>query len=83
MRPEAIRRVRTWPEAYEILESLVEPGDTVLIKGRHQQRLARLALALEGQRVQCRATECNLKAMRCDYCDHLSTGWPGDPRVVP
>jgi len=48
------------------------PGDVVLIKGRHSQRLGRIALALMGRNVRCRISRCDLHDyIRCDHCQML------------
>ncbi|MCW5978536.1 MAG: UDP-N-acetylmuramoyl-tripeptide--D-alanyl-D-alanine ligase [Bryobacteraceae bacterium] len=53
------------------------PGDVVLIKGRAEQRLDRIALALEGRRVACALETCWLKEPRCNECSMLERGWEG------
>jgi UDP-N-acetylmuramyl pentapeptide synthase len=53
------------------------PGDVVLIKGRVEQRLDRVALALEGRPVRCTLVTCRLKAPRCHQCSRLEHGWDG------
>lgn len=49
-------------------------GDVILIKGRTNQRLARIALALAGSDVGCRIPYCNTREYFCDGCHWLETG---------
>jgi UDP-N-acetylmuramoyl-tripeptide--D-alanyl-D-alanine ligase len=64
-------------DAVELLRSELGPGDVVLIKGRDNQRLDRIALALAGRNVRCIIPDCRLKRPRCDSCPMLETGWQG------
>jgi UDP-N-acetylmuramyl pentapeptide synthase len=61
--------------AVEILRGVLRPGDVVLIKGRFSQRLARVALALEGRPVRCNLTQCNATSLYCSDCGMLERGW--------
>ena len=61
--------------AVEILRDLLRPGDVVLIKGRFGQRLARIALALEGRPVRCNLSHCNAVSLYCRDCGMLERGW--------
>jgi hypothetical protein len=67
-------------EVVELLRDELAAGDVVLIKGRWQQALGRVGLALAGRDVQCRADPCPFKRMLCDVCPFLDqpfTGLPG------
>jgi UDP-N-acetylmuramoyl-tripeptide--D-alanyl-D-alanine ligase len=59
----------------EILRDLLRPGDVVLIKGRFGQRLARIALALEGRPVRCNLSHCKATSLYCRDCGMLERGW--------
>jgi len=63
------------------LSALLEPGDVVLLKGRDTERLARVALILQGRTVRCDIRECTLRTVGCDSCAMLERGW-GNHRVV-
>ena len=63
------------------LSALLEPGDVVLLKGRDTERLARVALILQGRTVRCDIRECTLRTVACDSCAMLESGW-GNHRVV-
>lgn len=67
-------------EAVELLREELTEGDVVLIRGRWQQALGRVGLALADRNVQCRADPCPMKRMLCDICPMLElpfTGLPG------
>lgn len=66
---------RSWRRAYEALAGMLEPGDVVLLKGRHDERLERVALALSGRKIGCELTFCNTPLNRCDTCAMLESGW--------
>jgi UDP-N-acetylmuramyl pentapeptide synthase len=57
--------------AAELLRGLLQPGDVVLIEGRGDQRLERVALALTGRAVRCDRTSCHFLKTRCDTCSLL------------
>jgi len=57
-----------------------DAGDVVLVKGRTQQRLGRVALALAGRPVRCELPACRAR-IRCERCPRLERGWSG--RRVP
>ncbi len=74
-------RVDHWIDAREdplrALSSLPEDlgeGDVILIKGRHSQRLERIALALLGRKVRCRIPFCQAP-VDCRTCPRLEPGW--------
>lgn len=70
-----------WRGAYDTLAASLEPGDVVLLKGRHDQRLERVSLALTGKQVRCDLPVCNTPLGRCDTCPMLETGWGGRQAV--
>ena len=74
---ENIRRVHNAREAAELLGPELREGDVVLTKGRQHQALARVALALSGRDVQCRADPCPFKRMVCDLCPYLERPFDG------
>jgi UDP-N-acetylmuramoyl-tripeptide--D-alanyl-D-alanine ligase len=57
--------------ATELIRGRLEPGDVVLIKGRDNQRLERIALALMGREVRCDLRECYFLKTRCGECSLL------------
>jgi UDP-N-acetylmuramoyl-tripeptide--D-alanyl-D-alanine ligase len=76
---DQISRVRSAHEATELLRDELGEGDVVLIKGRWQQALGRVGLALAGGDVQCRADPCPFKRMLCDICPFLEQPFTGFP----
>ncbi|MBW2259551.1 MAG: hypothetical protein JRF18_03760 [Deltaproteobacteria bacterium] len=64
-------------KAAEALKGDLEPGDVVLIKGRDNQRLDRVWLALAGRTVRCDIDDCNARAVVCESCPMLGPGWEG------
>ncbi len=75
-----IEHVASAHAAVDALRADVGPTDVVFIKGRWQQALGRVGLALAGRDVQCRADPCPFKRMLCDVCPFLEqpfTGLPG------
>lgn len=66
--------------AVEMIETALQPGDVILIKGRDTQRLDRVALSLMGTDCKCEIPFCEAK-LRCADCPMLVQGW-GDRRVV-
>jgi hypothetical protein len=62
--------------AVQLLERELQAGDVVLIKGRTNQRLERVALALQGRQVGCTITACPAhSAQECASCPMLGRGW--------
>jgi UDP-N-acetylmuramyl pentapeptide synthase len=62
--------------AIAALPADLSEGDVVLIKGRHTQRLGRIALALLGRKVKCRIASCPIiDTVTCDKCELLESGW--------
>jgi hypothetical protein len=49
----------------------------LLIKGRHTQRLRRIAPALQGRDVRCELVYCNVGLMECSRCPMLGRPWSG------
>ena len=47
----------------------------VLLKGRDDERIERVALALTGREVRCALRHCEAK-LRCHLCPMLERGWP-------
>ena len=56
-------------------------GDVVLLKGRTDQKLERVALILSGRRVRCAIRSCHVRSFPCERCALLETGW-GQRRQV-
>lgn len=66
--------VATVEEAVHCLESVLQPGDLLLIKGRGEQKLKRIALLLAGVDVRCHLRDCALENVLCDECP-IVRGW--------
>jgi UDP-N-acetylmuramoyl-tripeptide--D-alanyl-D-alanine ligase len=75
-----IERVANAHATLDALRGEVGPDDVVFIKGRWQQALGRVGLALAGRDVQCRADPCPFKKMLCDVCPFLEQPFDGLPR---
>lgn len=60
--------LRTLNDATARLQQELRPGDVVLIKGRQEERLQRVALALEGRPVTCSLRTCASVNLTCDRC---------------
>jgi UDP-N-acetylmuramoyl-tripeptide--D-alanyl-D-alanine ligase len=67
--------------AAEFIKNKLRAGDVVLIKGRSEQRLGRIALYLSGRKVLCNIDICRA-ATRCDTCPMLERGWAGLKVVI-
>lgn len=74
---DRIDQVHTWNEVVELLRDELGEGDVVLIRGRWQQALGRVGLALAGRDVKCRADPCPFKRMLCDICPMLDKPFTG------
>lgn len=57
--------------AVEFLRRELGDGDVVLIKGRNNQKLGRIALELAGIPVACRLISCNRRGQTCATCPQL------------
>lgn len=57
--------------AWEAVQSDLRPGDVVLVKGRDNERLDRVGLALQGRTVRCTIEFCDLRGFRCAGCPML------------
>jgi UDP-N-acetylmuramoyl-tripeptide--D-alanyl-D-alanine ligase len=79
MAAERIERVANAHAAIDALRGEIGPTDVVFIKGRWQQALGRVGLALAGRDVQCRADPCPFKRMLCDVCPFLEQPFDGLP----
>ena len=62
--------------AAEYLQSYLRPGDVVLLKGRYEQRLRRIAFILADRTVNCRLRLCTITGLQCEECPALKSGWP-------
>lgn len=71
MKRDAILDASGCLPAVDYLRRELRGGDVVLIKGRDQQKLSRIALALEGRKVGCAVGLCRYRAMRCETCPLL------------
>jgi UDP-N-acetylmuramoyl-tripeptide--D-alanyl-D-alanine ligase len=69
-------------KAAEFLREFLEPGDVVLLKGRFEQRLQRIALSLQGRNVRCKVSSCHIMGLHCESCPALGKGWPAMIRQV-
>lgn len=76
----ADRLIRVSGNALSVLKELPDDlgsGDLLLIKGRTDERLARITLALAGRKVGCRLKHCPIRSIWCRTCPWLENG-PGD-----
>ena len=62
-------------QAVEVLRNTLQPGDVLVVKGRLNDHLERITLALSGQKIGCWRTECRSRAYRCGNCPMLEKGW--------
>jgi UDP-N-acetylmuramyl pentapeptide synthase len=65
--------------AIEVARAKLQPGDVVLVKGRLEERLGRVGLALAGRDVRCALIRCDLASQACETCPMLETGWANQP----
>ncbi len=77
---DRISHARNYVDVLALLEDDVREGDVILIRGRWQQALGRVGLALAGGDVQCRADPCPFKRMLCDVCPMLNQPFTGIAR---
>jgi UDP-N-acetylmuramoyl-tripeptide--D-alanyl-D-alanine ligase len=56
----------------EWLQTILQPGDLILIKGSINQKLRRILLQLMGKPVACRIKYCGVKVRTCDDCPLLN-----------
>jgi UDP-N-acetylmuramyl pentapeptide synthase len=76
----AIARYGGVAELTAALAPELGPGDVVLIKGRFDQKLGRVALALAGETVACTLRSCHFTS-DCASCPMLRVGQPGRRRA--
>ena len=62
-------------QAIDVLRNTLQPGDVLVVKGRLDDHLERITLALSGQKIGCWRTECRSRAYRCGNCPMLEKGW--------
>jgi UDP-N-acetylmuramoyl-tripeptide--D-alanyl-D-alanine ligase len=62
-------------QAIEVLRDILQPEDVLVVKGRLDDHLERITLALCGQKIGCWRTECRSRAYRCGNCPMLEKGW--------
>ncbi|HYI21138.1 MAG TPA: Mur ligase family protein [Candidatus Limnocylindrales bacterium] len=74
---DQIAHARNYVDVLDLLRDELVLGDVVLIRGRWQQALGRIGLALAGEDVQCRADPCPFKRMLCDVCPMLNQPFTG------
>jgi hypothetical protein len=68
--------------AIERIRELVQPEDTILLKGRDSQKLERILLALQGVQVRCGVKYCDKRVDGCTGCPLLERGWDGLPQFM-
>jgi len=73
---------RSVKKAFDILQTLLRPGDAVLVKGRDTQRLERIVLQLQGRRVRCAIDPCRVKGTLCADCPMLEAEWRTERTVT-
>jgi len=54
-----------------LVRERLQPGDVVLVKGRDNERLDRVSLALMGREVRCTRAHCYFLKTRCEECSLL------------
>ncbi len=74
---DQIVHARNYMDVLDWLRDELVVGDVVLIRGRWQQALGRIGLALAGKDVHCRADPCPFKRMLCDVCPMLNQPFTG------
>jgi len=62
-------------QAIEVLRNTLQDGDVLVVKGRLEDHLERITIALSGQKIGCWRTECRSRAYRCNNCPMLEKGW--------
>jgi SAM-dependent methyltransferase len=67
-RDKIVCNLRSLDDETARLQRDVRPGDVVLIKGRQEERLQRVALALAGRPVACALRTCESMNLACDRC---------------
>ncbi|MDX6765249.1 MAG: Mur ligase family protein [Candidatus Methylacidiphilales bacterium] len=65
---------RTVGEAVQQLRAELRAGDVVLLKGRGEQKLSRIAHELAGKKVDCRLAFCTFENVLCQDCPKLARG---------
>ena len=68
--------------ALERIREIVEPGDTVLLKGRDTQKLGRIPMAFQGLDVRCGIRFCDRRLGGCPTCPMLARGWGDLPEFM-
>ena len=82
-RSELVDAGKSAAKAVQAIQSDLGPGVVVLLKGRDNQRLGRIALALEGRTVRCDIGFCDIYVSKgCQRCPMLERGWDGRRFVV-
>jgi len=72
--PLHVDHVRNIDEAIVLLSGILAPEDVVLIKGRGEEKLGRIALALAGRPINCRISFCPLENILCQACPYGDRG---------
>ena len=67
-REKIVRCRGSLADATAFLRRELSHGDVVLIKGRHNQRLERITLALAGKEVPCSLPTCDAVNLPCERC---------------
>jgi len=69
---------RSLEKALAAMPTDLGEGDVILVKGRTDQRLGRISLALMGRQIRCDLPSCfAFNTIRCDRCKMLERGWRG------
>ncbi len=61
-----------WRQAAEALRGELSPGTAILVKGRHTQKLGRVAILLRGDAARCDLQLCPARGRRCERCSRLA-----------
>lgn len=77
-----VDHVRNIDEAVSLLRGILGPGDVVLLKGRGEEKLGRIALELCDRPVACRIPFCPLENILCQDCPYGRDGVDGRPAAA-
>jgi len=73
--PAAVTEYRNVVDAARELGRELRAGDLLLVAGRADQRVERIALALSGSPVRCAIRYCSAHGVDCATCPMLRRGW--------
>jgi UDP-N-acetylmuramoyl-tripeptide--D-alanyl-D-alanine ligase len=76
----ALERCADAAAAAASLRGELRPGTVILVKGRHSEKLGRVALLLRGETVDCGLRRCPARGLRCELCSRLRVADPAMSR---